>query len=410
MVRHLVVSDQGFEGVRLASDGRINDHDPHADLLLAYSPIFVTFPDAGDDPTPPFDKGSRDYHPRPVSLFLGPAIRPVFAAPTGIWAAALLVVTTFLMAVVPIELLLAATGVEASGTYPVVAGFAVALIVLLALSRLRTPPDLTQLKEDLAKGRKTKHLAITATIRPRTSIRQAAWDDYRHAITDHPADYPRTVYARSVEHGDDLFLQYWQFYPFNDWYNWHEADWEVVMVRLTHGAGGTWCTAGVVYSSHLGGLWRAWQDVEIVDEPDARPAEGCLKPPGHPVVYVARGSHAQYFSAIPEGYPASVTQALGFGRFSLTTDWVDVVASRISDEAALAYRLQAFPSGDTMPTSDQAGWDRWWWLRFDGYWGLHEGIAGPAKQSPKWDDPDTWVSLSCVGDPGSWRHLAGGER
>jgi hypothetical protein len=35
-----------------------------------------------------------------------------------------------------------------------------------------------------------------------------------------------------VPKDDDRYLEYWQFYVFNDWHNRHEADWELVVVLL----------------------------------------------------------------------------------------------------------------------------------------------------------------------------------
>jgi hypothetical protein len=72
-------------------------------------------------------------------------------------------------------------------------------------------------------------------------------------------------------------VQYWLFYVFNDFQNWHEGDWENITVRLDEEEEPT----EVFYSAHEGGGTRAWDRAFRVGE--------------HPIVYVARGSHANYF-------------------------------------------------------------------------------------------------------------------
>ena len=98
---------------------------------------------------------------------------------------------------------------------------------------------------------------------------------------------PPTVYGRVWTGGGAKVLQYWFFYPLNDWRNsptkptvWylHEGDWEEVSVRL--GAGDR--PIAIAASQHNLGVTREWART---------PREGT-----HPVVYVALGSHANYLS------------------------------------------------------------------------------------------------------------------
>jgi hypothetical protein len=100
-----------------------------------------------------------------------------------------------------------------------------------------------------------------------------------------------TVYGR-IWRGSGTFenatiLQYWLFYPLNDWRNsrtkptvWylHEGDWEEVSVQLSPAGK----PISVALSQHNLGVNRTWA---------LAPREGT-----HPVVYVALGSHANYFS------------------------------------------------------------------------------------------------------------------
>ncbi len=102
---------------------------------------------------------------------------------------------------------------------------------------------------------------------------------------------PPTVYGRvwtqpgSV--ASSIVLQYWLFYPLDDWRNsltrptlWHmhEGDWEEVSVLLS--AAGK--PLQVACSQHNLGVTRTWSRVR-------------LKNGTHPYVYVALGSHANYF-------------------------------------------------------------------------------------------------------------------
>ncbi|MCC6174664.1 MAG: NPP1 family protein [Chloroflexi bacterium] len=104
-----------------------------------------------------------------------------------------------------------------------------------------------------------------------------------------------TYYGRVVREHGWIALQYWFFYPFNNWRsgfygaNDHEADWESIVVYLYERANGEVAPAWVAYGSHdFAGddLRRAWDDTAEVERVG-----------DHPVVYAAAGSHAAYFQA-----------------------------------------------------------------------------------------------------------------
>jgi hypothetical protein len=71
-------------------------------------------------------------------------------------------------------------------------------------------------------------------------------------------------------------IEYWFQYLYNDFYDKHEADWEGVTVFL-HGTS----PLGVSYSAHQGRRWAQWTSQSTQNGT-------------HPIVYVARGSHANY--------------------------------------------------------------------------------------------------------------------
>ncbi len=111
----------------------------------------------------------------------------------------------------------------------------------------------------------------------------------------------RTAYGRVLRTGGYTVLQYWYFYPFNDWrstfygVNDHEADWETISVYLVPDEDGDLAPAWVGASSHdLAGpdLRRRWDDPQLRREGD------------HPVIYPGAGSHSGAF--LPGDYVVSV--------------------------------------------------------------------------------------------------------
>jgi hypothetical protein len=99
-------------------------------------------------------------------------------------------------------------------------------------------------------------------------------------------------YGRVVQEAGWTILQYWFFYPFNNWRsgfygaNDHEADWEMINIYLYPSSSGEYQPTWLAFASHdFSGddLRRHWDDPDI------------SKVGTHPVVFVAGGSHASYF-------------------------------------------------------------------------------------------------------------------
>ena len=91
------------------------------------------------------------------------------------------------------------------------------------------------------------------------------------------------VYGRAVEAHGRLWLQYWLWYFYNDYSlalgsGLHEGDWEMVQFRMHDDEPDL-----AVYAQHTHAEKRPWHEVKKLD--------------GHPLVFVARGSHASYFEA-----------------------------------------------------------------------------------------------------------------
>jgi hypothetical protein len=111
-------------------------------------------------------------------------------------------------------------------------------------------------------------------------------------------------YGRVTRENGWVILQYWFFYPFNNWrsgfygVNDHEADWEMITLYCSEGDAFNEGKSAYIspewaaYSSHYfsgDDLRRRWDDPELQKYTDE---EGF----SHPVVFAGAGSHASYFS------------------------------------------------------------------------------------------------------------------
>lgn len=166
-------------------------------------------------------------------------------------------------------------------------------------------------------------------------------------------EYANVMYGRAQRERTSegrLWLQYWLFYFFNDYQlaggiGLHEGDWEMVQLRL-HGD----VPDLAAYCQHRYAETRHWKDVER--EGDA------------PIVYVARGSHAAYFTS-------------GLHR---TEAWFD-----LADGGRPTPRLRLELLGEEAPA----------WTTWPGRWGdtrpRFAGIDTPSPDGPaahgQWEDP-----------------------
>lgn len=144
--------------------------------------------------------------------------------------------------------------------------------------------------------------------------------------------YPHTLYARVLE-GRELptigeghplasavAIQYWWFLFYNDAWNRHQGDWEGITLFLHRTPDGGYAPLGAAYACHDLGRWRRWQDIEHVDDDRAPDPAGT-----HPVVYIARGSHAAYFDYNEHGYHPSMSRTLRlpfFGDYKVPSQFV----------------------------------------------------------------------------------------
>ena len=189
--------------------------------------------------------------------------------------------------------------------------------------------------------------------------------------------YHTKIYARQKTwESNKLVLQYWFFYPYNDGVNKHEGDWEMIQIILDEKTRKPITdTYSITYSQHHGGKTRFWNDEDVI------------KMDTHPVVYVASGSHANYFKTGDHTLDACFT-----------------------DHADPALALVPEPLWNTTFPVDKRSYeltqidDLTDWVYWKGHWGEWEPLGGtlgtagpdsPGQQKKKWDKP-----LDFANDPG----------
>jgi hypothetical protein len=103
-----------------------------------------------------------------------------------------------------------------------------------------------------------------------------------------PTSTPVVGYHRAVRKANLYWHQYWLWYLYNPWSfpgtdaGRHEGDWEFVQLGCTDSKGDK--PVLMTASQHRSGQKREFWRCEVED--------------GRPVVYVARGSHANFFSPV----------------------------------------------------------------------------------------------------------------
>ncbi|MBI4770184.1 MAG: hypothetical protein HY784_07190, partial [Chloroflexi bacterium] len=241
-------------------------------------------------------------------------------------------------------------------------------------------------------------------------------------------DEKYVYYGRVVREAGWIALQYWFFYPFNNWrsgfhgVNDHEADWEMTMVCLYRRADGLIVPRWVAYASHdFSGddLRRRWDDAGELDLAAQR---------GHPVIYAGAGSHASYFR--PGEYLTEVEIPFLTPLIRITDRirefWVQTLRQAGAEVQASSFNIFRIPfvdyaRGDGMSLGP-GGDHPWtpvpmdpvpeWASRYRGLWGLYardpisgeNAPAGPMYNRDgtvrsAWYDPLGWAGLHKVPTP-----------
>ena len=177
---------------------------------------------------------------------------------------------------------------------------------------------------------------------------------YAHVATD-PA-YPGR-----------LAVEYWFYYTFNDFTNKHESDWEMAQVDFDAPNAAEALRMDpyeVDLAQHAGGERSPWTGSKL------------QKHGTHPVIYDARGSHANYFGS---GLYLGRGAREGFG-----CDDTRNATTRLQLQTVL---LPDVPSSAVAPYA---------WLAFQGRWGqkergINNGPTGPASK-PQWSAPIQWAA------------------
>ncbi len=236
-----------------------------------------------------------------------------------------------------------------------------------------------------------------------------------------------TCYGRLVRENGWIILQYWFFYPFNNWrsgffgVNDHEGDWEMVSVYCSETQNENSETLHVqpewvAYASHdFSGddLRRHWQDPEVEKTGD------------HAVIYAGAGSHASYFSA---GEYLTELELPFLSIFVKLVDklqkiWVNTLKQAGVKTTASNFNVFRIPfvdyargDGISIGVDKNCGWQLLlidestpWVVNYRGLWGLYaqDPIAGEnAPAGPvynrsgsvrrSWYDPLGWAGLDKV--------------
>jgi hypothetical protein len=243
------------------------------------------------------------------------------------------------------------------------------------------------------------------------------------------ADQERYRYHGRVLRQDGwIVLQYWLFYPFNDWRsgffgaNDHEADWEKIFIYLSESEAGEVSPEWVAYAAHNytgDNLRRRWDDPEVE------------KVGEHPVIYVGAGSHASYYA--PGEYLTELTlplpSPLARVAGAIRSFWETRLGQYVGDgeegggAGYFSIPFVDYARGDGLSVGE--GGDRTWdeprlisdpppdWVSgYRGLWGLYardpfegeDAPAGPMYNRDKsinraWYDPVGWAGLDKVPPP-----------
>jgi hypothetical protein len=229
------------------------------------------------------------------------------------------------------------------------------------------PPNIVKVAptaKDLSRGLFEYHLDFPGNaLNPKCT-----YDEWSHAITKHsqPTTYVRVVTESS--HPDELALQYWFFYVFNDFNDKHEGDWEMIQLDFPASSAEQALEtkpSEVGYSQHEGAESAQWGDEKLL-----------LVEQTHPVVYPALGSHANYYGS-----------HLYLGRSA---------AQGVGCDDTTGPSRELPPSVAVVPTEKAAYLRAYPWLGFIGHWGeqhagFYNGPTGPNTKQ-QWTEPITWAN------------------
>jgi hypothetical protein len=265
---------------------------------------------------------------------------------------------------------------------------------------------------------------IYAHVQTRTEAVAAAEREVKD-YDQHRAQIGQPFYSDRSQADDDVCIQYWFCYYFDDWANVHEGDWEGISIFLQRDDSSQckYRPIGATYYEHEGGSRRHWENVLLVNG-------------DHPLVFVAAGSHASYFAYQPKGYAAPVQSPIlpfihlkmQFKFYSERQDRVAALPSNIrlngnkveipadyapaeNDPSIVVPNSQSPLGVEVLPDDNQPiganepEREHLKWLIFPGAWGARElgrfivgAPTGPSQKGLKWHDPFAWSESECWPD------------
>ena len=194
-----------------------------------------------------------------------------------------------------------------------------------------------------------------------------SYEEWARRLTDGATPTVYAHVATEPARPGRVALQYWFFYPFNDFNNTHEGDWEMIQLNFDAADAADAldkAPTDVGYSSHEGAEGSPWDDEDRLEVVGA-----------HPVVYPAAGSHANKFgTALYLG--SSAEQGVG------------------CDDTRGPHR-EVLPAVVTIPSDPTEAARRYPWITFEGRWGelqpaFFNGPTGPNDKT-QWTEPFTWA-------------------
>jgi len=245
---------------------------------------------------------------------------------------------------------------------------------------------------------------------------------YRDKYNEVKDNYDTVTYARIVkdEEQRNIVLQYWFFHYFNPWPvdNWklsHEGDWESIQLMfpiegvskdvpteaiVEHILSNEQMPSHAAYSCHHTAYKRNWENLYWL--------------PSHiqhygkrPPVFVAHGSHANYF--VPGAYTVAVYKYLAY----IILYEVGIDNSDLPQDAQPVQPLKVvlLPVLSDPADVDYSQWPQFRWMNFRGYWGQyfepipmvgmspHGSHPGPTiSHEEQWKKPLEWLANLPIDD------------
>ena len=175
---------------------------------------------------------------------------------------------------------------------------------------------------------------------------KASWNStYTGSGPKRGAAFPNTAYVHAFERSNgNVVIRYYYFYPFNDFQNNHEGDWQYINVIVDSFDPEDADLIGTDYKFHSKGLTYTIIGERVFNpQRQFAPAEGGT----HPVVYVGAGSHGGYPTGGHYPNPGRPGNPIA-GDEDMTKDGI-VLSTNVEDtnsDVAQSYDLILLPNPD----------------------------------------------------------------